>query len=106
MDTQALQLHDKVQKLIEQYTKDKQKMAELEAALAEKTADNEEYYNQISQLQIDNEALTENISQLNSQVSELNTRKQELELMIATIEGFADDLNSKIDDLIPQIENL
>jgi chromosome segregation ATPase len=106
VDTQALQLHDKVQKLIEQYTKDKQKMAELEAALAEKTADNEEYYNQISQLQIDNEALTENISQLNSQVSELNTRKQELELMIATIEGFADDLNSKIDDLIPQIENL
>ena len=106
MDTQALQLHEKVQKLIEQYTKDKQKMAEIEAALNEKTTDNESFLQQINQMQQEIQILTEQNTELIQENNTMEAKKKELESMLSTFEVFANDLNSRIDNLIPQIENL
>lgn len=106
MDKQAMQLHDKVQILIEQYTKDKKRLAELEAIIKERSDDSqglaEEIHNLTNQLQTaqkTNEKLT-------SEISELITKNQELEKVITTFESFADDLTTQIDDIIPQIEKL
>jgi chromosome segregation ATPase len=106
LDTQALQLHDKVQKLIEQYTKDKKRLAELEAELASKGKDSEGFSAQINQLKSEVQSLLEKNRQLEVKNTELTSRVQDMESMLSTFEGFAADINTRIDDLIPQIEQL
>lgn len=106
MDTQALQLHDKVQKLIEQYTKDKKRLVELEAELASKDKDSDSLTAQINQLKSELQLLLEQNRQMELKNTELAKRIQEMESMLSTFEGFAADINTRIDDLIPQIEQL
>ena len=106
MDTQALQLHDKVQKLIEQYTLDKKRLAELEAALREKSKDTAGHTEQLKKLQTELQATQQANSKLTTEVSDLKKRNEELEKAVHSFESFAGDLNTKIDDLIPKIEKL
>ena len=106
MDTQALQLHEKVQKLIEQYTKDKKRLNELEAELLVKENDAESYTAEIIQLQNEVQSLLEKNRQMEIKNAELTSHVQDMESMLFTFEGFAADINTRIDDLIPQIEQL
>ncbi len=106
MDTQALQLHDKVQKLIEQYTLDKKKLSELEAALSEKSKDSDTLKESVHKLQNELRVAQDNNLKLNQEKNQLLQKNQDLEKLISTFEGFANDLNTKIDDLIPKIEKL
>jgi chromosome segregation ATPase len=103
MDTQALQLHDKVKILIEQYTLDKKKMAELESELNTKKKENASLQEQIKKLQTDLQSAN---SKQTNELSDLKIRNQELEKMLDSFENFADDLNTQIDDLIPRIEKI
>lgn len=106
MDTQALQLHDKVQKLIEQYTKDKKKMAEMEADIISKDKDLEDLCTQNDTLKSDIKTLEEQLKHLEATKAELTKRLDDSTNMLSTLEGFAADINTRIDDLIPQIEKL
>ena len=106
MDSQPMQLHDKVQKLIEEYSKDKKRLAELEAQLAEKNKDSESSIIQINQMQKELTTLKETNNQLNLEYTALQKKYREMEQNLSSFESFADDLNSKIDELIPQIEKL
>lgn len=106
MDTQALQLHEKVQKLIEQYTLDKKKLSEMELTLNDKINENETLKENIVRFQNELRTAQENYSKLNQEKNQLVAKNQEMEKMLSTFEGFANDLNSKIDDLIPKIEKL
>ena len=106
LENQALQLHDKVQKLIEQYSEDKKKMAELESQLAGKIKELKELTDLYNKLEQEvSESKTDKTKQQN-ELNDLKKRNIELERTISTFEGFANDLNSKIDDLIPKIEKL
>lgn len=106
MENQAVQLHEKVQALIEQYTKDKKRLAELEAALKEKSSNSSGYEEQIKKLQTDLKAEQSVSEKLKSEIEVLKTRNQDLEKAITSFESFAGDLNSKIDSIIPRIEKL
>jgi chromosome segregation ATPase len=106
VDTQALQLHDKVQKLIEQYSKDKEKMSKLEADLKEKTNETVNLNEKVNKLQIELRTAQDSNLKLTQERNQMMQKNQELEKMISAFEGFANDLNTKIDDLIPTIEKL
>jgi chromosome segregation ATPase len=106
VDTQALQLHEKVQKLIEQYTIDKKRLAELEDALSEKTKDSAGYSDQIKKLQSDIQTANQLNTKLTNEITELKKRNEVLEKSMNSFEDFAGDLNSRIDDLIPKIEKI
>jgi chromosome segregation ATPase len=106
VDTQALQLHDKVQKLIEQYSKDKEKMSKLEADLKEKTNETVNLNDKVNKLQIELRTAQDSNLKLTQERNQMMQKNQELEKMISAFEGFANDLNTKIDDLIPTIEKL
>ncbi len=106
MDKQVLQLKDKVQKLIEQYTIDKKKLTELEAMLQDRSKDSEGFESQIKKLQNDLQAAQSSNQELNGEIGELKKRNQELEKLLAAVEEYAGELNSSIDKLIPQIEKL
>jgi predicted nuclease with TOPRIM domain len=106
VDTQAIQLHDKVQKLIEQYTLDKKKLTEMETALNEKTKEYNSLKENINKIQSELRTAQDSNLKLNQEKSQLVQKNQELEKIISTFEGFANDLNTRIDDLIPKIEKL
>lgn len=106
MDTQALQLHDKVQKLIEQYSIDKKRLVEMEATLKEKTNDCANLNEKINKLNGELRAAQDSNLKLTQEKTQLHQKNQELEKVISSFEGFANDLNSKIDDLMPKIEKL
>jgi len=106
VENQAVQLHDKVQALIEQYTKDKKRLAELEAALKEKTQNTDGHQEQLKKLQSELHNAQSSNAKMTTEINELKQRNQELEKAISNFESFAGDLNSKIDDLIPKIEKL
>ncbi|MFO7660067.1 MAG: hypothetical protein R6V77_04070 [Candidatus Cloacimonadaceae bacterium] len=106
MENQAVQLHEKVQALIEQYSKDKKRLAELEAALKEKSTNSSGYEEQIKKLQSDVKTEQAVSEKLKSEIIELKKKNQELEKAVGSFESFAGDLNSKIDSLIPKIEKL
>ena len=106
MDTNAMQLHEKVQKLIEQYTLDKKRMAELETALIEKSNDNEALLDKINKIQTELQTALNQNAKLTQDLNDINKKNEELDYTISSIELFANDLNSRIDDLIPKIEKL
>jgi len=106
VDNNTLQLHDKVQKLIEQYTIDKKRLNELEAALNDKSKDSSTYLEQIKKLQSELQSAQNMNSKLTAEIAELKTKNQILEKNVSSFESFADDLNAKIDNLIPKIEKL
>jgi chromosome segregation ATPase len=101
-----MQLQDKVQKLIEQYSKDKKRLVELETLLQEKSRDSKGFTDEINslknQLQIEKD---QNVKLLN-EVNALKAKNKELETSVNKFETFADDLTLQIDKLIPQIEKL
>lgn len=106
VDTQALQLHEKVQKLIEQYTLDKKRLSELETALADKTKAYDELKALHDKQLTDNQHNAENNSKLLAEIEALKKKNQELENVVFSIEGFANDLNAQIDGLIPIVDKL
>jgi predicted nuclease with TOPRIM domain len=106
VDNQALQLHEKVQKLIEQYTIDKKKLTELESKLKDRVKENESLQNNITNLQSELSIVKESNVKLVKEMNEMKQKNLKSEEMISTFESFANDLNSKIDDLIPKIDKL
>jgi len=105
-ENQTIQLHDKFQKLIEQYTKDKKRLAELEAALQDRDKDNSGFIAQINKLQSDLQQLRDTNSSLQQEIARMKQQNQELQSTLAGFEDFASDLNGRIDQLLPQIEKL
>jgi len=101
-----VQLHDKVQKLIEQYTIDKKRLIELEKKLKEKSEDSSGYVKQIDDLQKELHAANDMNKKLSDEIKDLKTKNLDLEKEMDLFENFADDINSKIDDLIPKIDKL
>jgi chromosome segregation ATPase len=106
LETKTNQLHDKVQQLIEQYTKDKKRLSELEAILSDKKNDSQGLIAQIdslkSQLQVE-KAVKERLTVENN---ELRNHNSDMEQTIKKFENFAEDLSKDIDGLIPIIDKL
>ncbi|HOV16853.1 MAG TPA: hypothetical protein PLF50_05115 [Candidatus Cloacimonadota bacterium] len=100
METTTLQLHDKVQKLIEQYTEDKKRLSELELSLTEKEKENKALKEEIAKLQ---QELQHADSKQTEEINNLKKRNQELEKLLDQIEGFALELDTQIDRILPKL---
>jgi chromosome segregation ATPase len=106
MENQTLKLHDKVQQLIEQYTKDKARLNELELILKDKTTDKDSYEDQIKKLKSELQTTKEQNIQLQKENSDLKKRIEELQKMVESFEALAGNLNNHIDSLIPKLQKL
>jgi chromosome segregation ATPase len=106
LDKQPTQLQDKVQLLIEQYTKDKKRLAELEVALSEKNTNSQGYVEQINSLKIQLQSELSAKEKLTDENNGLKTRNLELEKTLKNFESFAEDISNQIDGLIPKIDKL
>jgi hypothetical protein len=106
LDKHPTQLQDKVQLLIEQYSKDKKRLAELEAALNEKTANSQSHIEQLNTLKNQIQVEIAAKDKLTVENRELKAINLELEKAIKSFESFADEISNQIDGLIPKIDKL
>lgn len=104
MESPILNLQERLQKLIDQYTADKKAMDELKAQYAQLREENVQLMSQIedySKLLSDTES---NLSILKTDHDKLKNAHNEMQNMLFGIESFADDAIKKIDDIFPKLE--
>jgi len=101
MENHVVNLQDKIQKLIDQYTLDKKKLAELEKLNNELTEENLQLMQQLedySKLTTDTDSKCQ---ALQTEIDTLKARNQELENLLGDFDSFAGDAIKKIDEFIP-----
>lgn len=104
MQNPILNLQDRLQKLIEQYNKDKAELDELREQNARLTEENQQLFVQMEEyakLVNDSDA---GMKSLAEEHEALKSKHQELEKMLTGIESFATAAISTIDTIIPLIE--
>lgn len=104
MQNPILNLQDRLQKLIEQYNKDKAELDELKEQNARLTEENQQLFVQMEEyakLVNDSDA---GMKSLAEEHEALKQKYTELEQMINGIESFANDAISTIDNIIPLLE--
>ncbi|HQB97719.1 MAG: hypothetical protein PHQ41_07155 [Candidatus Cloacimonetes bacterium] len=104
MESPILNLQERLQKLIDQYTADKKAMEELTRQYAQLKDENLQLMSQIedyAKLLQETEAGYKN---LKSEYEQLQNTHKEMQNMLFGIESFADDAIKKIDDIFPKLE--
>lgn len=105
MESHALNLQDKIQKLIDQYTLDKQKLEALAAQNKQLTEENSQLF---AQIEANGMVASEQDSKLKTLQEEFNTVEQkynDLQKMLTGFESIAESAISKIDSIFPLLEN-
>jgi len=106
MENYAVNLQDKIQKLIDQYTSAKKKIEELEMENSLLADQNIQLISQIEDSQKNNQAGAEQVSNLEARVKELETEQAELRQALSGFENIASDAISKIDVIFPELDEL
>lgn len=106
MENYAVNLQDKIQKLIDQYTSAKKKIEELEMENSLLADQNIQLISQIEDSQKNNQAGAEQVSHLEARVKELETEQAELRQALSGFENIASDAISKIDVIFPELDEL
>ena len=104
METNAISLQTKIQKLIDQYTLDKKKLDELEETNATLREENSQLMLQIT---ASNDSKTNNsarISELEQQIKVLEQQYADLQNSLQGFENIASIAIDKIDNMFPQLE--
>jgi len=104
MESPILNLQERLQKLIDQYTADKKAMEELKLQYAQLRDENLQLMTQIedySKLLQETEA---GFKSLKTEHEQLQNTHKEMQNMLFGIENFADDAIKKIDDIFPKLE--
>ncbi|MDP2173714.1 MAG: hypothetical protein Q8M98_04905 [Candidatus Cloacimonadaceae bacterium] len=102
MENQAYSLQDKIQKLIDQYTLDKQKLAELDEKNNLLTEENMQLIKQIDGVNLSQAQIQERTQQLDTQLKSLESKYLELQKTLSGFELIATDAISKIDNIFPE----
>ncbi|MCK9185784.1 MAG: coiled-coil domain-containing protein 22 [Candidatus Cloacimonetes bacterium] len=105
MESPILNLQERLQKLIDQYTADKKVMEELKKQVAQLSEENMQLFAQVeeySKLSGDADA---NLKALQKDYDALKAKNEEFEKMLFGIESFADDAIKKIDNIFPLLED-
>ena len=103
MENQVVNLHDKVQKLIEQYSQDKKKLEEITRAHAQLKDENAQLMRQIETVTNQNSHSTDSVKDLEVQIASLEAKCQSLQTTLSEFENLASTAITKIDELIPSI---
>jgi chromosome segregation ATPase len=101
MESHVVNLQDKIQKLIDQYTLDKQKLEELENKVAQLTEENSQLFAQIEASGSQNEMQENKYQTLQEEFNKLETRYNKLQKILAGFETLAEGAIKKIDSIIP-----
>jgi chromosome segregation ATPase len=104
MESHVVNLQDKIQKLIDQYTLDKQKLEDLENKVGQLTEENSQLFAQIEANGNQNEAQETRYRTLQEEYNRLESRYSELQKMLAGFESLAEGAIKKIDSIIPVVE--
>lgn len=103
MENSAFNLQDKIQKLIDQYTKDKKKLEELESMNAALTEENLQLIQQIEE----NNQLSQNsgnlVKELEEKLAATEKKYQDLKSMLDSFENLAGTAIEQIDALVEPI---
>jgi predicted nucleic acid-binding Zn-ribbon protein len=105
MESPILNLQERLQKLIDQYTADKKAMDELKIQYARLREENVQLMSQIedySKLLSDTEG---NLKNLQIEHDKLQGAHNDMQNMLFGIESFADDAIKKIDGIFPKLED-
>ncbi|HAN40365.1 MAG TPA: hypothetical protein GX398_04620 [Candidatus Cloacimonetes bacterium] len=104
METQAVNLQDKIQKLIDQYTSTKKRVEELEAKVKGLTEENMQLISQITSSNDSTAQLSQTNQLLEAKVRELEAKVAEMQSSVQGFSSIANDAIAQIDSLFPDLE--
>ena len=104
MEIQAISLQDKIQKLIDQYTEAKRKLAVLEQQVNELTEENVQLIGQIDSGNAGQAMLQERNRDLEEKVKLLEAKCAEMQAAMDGFQNIATDAISKIDSIFPDLD--
>lgn len=104
MDTKAISLQEKIQKLIDQYTKDKKILTKLEEENANLSEENSQLMAQIASFNQSQSGTNSRIKELEKQYQDLEKKYEELQNSISGFESIASDAIDQIDLIFPDLE--
>lgn len=105
METNAISLQTKIQKLIDQYTLDKKKLDELEQTNATLREENSQLMQQITASNDSKTNTSARISELEQQIKVLEQQYADLQNSLQGFESIASIAIDKIDNMFPQLES-
>jgi chromosome segregation ATPase len=105
METNAVSLQEKIQRLIDQYTEDKKKLDKLELQNNDLREENSQLMAQIESMNKSHSGSGDRIKELEQQVKTLEKQYKELQDTISGFEDVATDAISKIDSIFPDLGN-
>lgn len=104
MENKAINLQDKIQKLIDQYTSTKKRVEELEAKVKGLTEENMQLISQIDSSNNSTANLSETNKQLEAKVKELEAKVVEMQSSVQGFSSIANDAIAQIDSLFPDLD--
>ncbi|PKN72078.1 MAG: hypothetical protein CVU50_08835 [Candidatus Cloacimonetes bacterium HGW-Cloacimonetes-3] len=104
MESHVVNLQDKIQKLIDQYTLDKKKLEALEAQNKQLTEENFQLFSQIEESSLNSNEQAEKLKVLQSEFNTMESRYNDLQKMLSGFESIAEGAIQKIDSIFPLIE--
>jgi chromosome segregation ATPase len=104
MESHVVNLTDKIQKLIDQYTLDKKKIEELETQNAQLTEENFQLFSQIEESSQISATQTDQLNALQNEFNALEAKYNDLQKMLSGFESMAEGAIKKIDSIFPLIE--
>ncbi len=101
MENHVVNLQDKIQKLIDQYTLDRKRLAEMETLNNELTEENLQLMQQIEDsTKLATEADAK-IQELEAKLNDLGQKSLDLESMLGAFDALATEAIKKIDEFVP-----
>jgi predicted nuclease with TOPRIM domain len=105
MESHVVNLQDKIQKLIDQYTQDKQKMEALVAQNKQLTEENSQLFAQIEANELVAGDQDSKLKLLQEEYKALENKYNDLQKMLVGFESIAETAISKIDSIFPLLED-
>jgi len=103
MESHVVNLQDKIQRLIDQYTQAKQKLELMEQEVNQLTEENKQLFAQIEANSVQSSDHEAKYKTLQTEYSSLENKYNELQKMIAGFETIAEGAIKKIDSIIPMV---
>ncbi|HOD59409.1 MAG TPA: hypothetical protein PKH17_01505 [Candidatus Syntrophosphaera sp.] len=104
MESNVINLQEKIQKLIDQYTADRKKLEQLEIENNNLREENRQLMEQIENINKFHTGSESRIKELETQVKHLETQYKELQDSLAGLEDIASNTINQIDQLIPDLD--
>ena len=105
MDSNAISLQERVQKLINEYTEMKARLGKSQEQLAALTEENKELIKQIDEINRHQGNLQKENQDLQEELKTIEKKYQDLQQTMVGFESIATDAISKIDSIFPDLED-